>query len=219
MSPSPSAPIQDGSRTVSRRERRKESRPGELLDAALDLFVEHGFAATRLEDIAARAGVSKGTLYLYFDSKEALFQALVRRNLLPLIERFRLASETSELPSAVLIERTLRGWWVEFGGTRLAGLAKLVVSEAGNFPEVARFFDDEVVRPTHALLAAIVGRGIARGEFRPVDLEAAAYLWLSPLALKAIWMHALPEASRLEPDRLIAVHLDLILHTLRPVPR
>lgn len=201
--------------TLGRRERRKEARPAELLQAALELFVEHGFAATRLEDIAARAGVSKGTLYLYFTSKQDLFEALVRRTLLPLIERFRLETAASELPAIELIERALRGWWRDFGGTRLAGLANLVVAEAGNFPDVARFFDEEIVRPTHELLATIVRRGIARGEFRAVDVDAAVYLWISPLALKAIWTHALPQASRLDPERLIAVHLDLIRCALR----
>lgn len=205
-----------------RRERRKDRRPAELLDAALALFVEHGYAATRLEDIAARAGVSKGTLYLYFANKEELFKALVSENLLPLIERFRAETAASDAPAALLLRHALRTWWREFGGTRLAGLAKLVVAEAGNFPDVARFFEEEAVRPTHALLADLVRRGIERGEFRPIDVETAVYLWISPLALKAIWMNSvdrcLPDRARVDPERLIDVHLDLILAALRPTP-
>jgi AcrR family transcriptional regulator len=159
-------------------ERRKESRPAELLAAALDLFVERGYAATRLDDIASRAGVSKGTLYLYFANKEELFKALVRENIVVLLDRFRREIADSDASASALIEQFLRSWWRDFGATRLAGIAKLIMAEAGNFPEVARFFHDEVIQPNGELLGSIIGRGVERGEFRPVDVEAAAQLFL-----------------------------------------
>lgn len=214
----PSAPS-----AAPRRERRKESRPAELLAAALELFVERGYAGTRLDDIASRAGVSKGTLYLYFANKEELFKALVRENIVSRLDRFRAELHGSAAPASELVGTFLHRWWQEFGGTRLAGIAKLIMSEAGNFPEVARFFDDEVIRPNAELFASILTRGIERGEFRPVDVETATHLWISPLVMKAMWTHSFELCGSagvpVDPQRLLDVHIDLILAALRPVPR
>ena len=199
-------------------ERRKESRPGELLTAALDLFVERGFAAARLDDVAARAGVSKGTLYLYYSSKEDLFKAVVRQNIVPLIEEFRAAVEDSDDPASILLQRFFPGWWERFGATRLAGIAKLIIAEAGNFPEVARFFHEEVVLPNSLLLGSIVRRGIDAGDFREVDVEAAVHLWMAPVVLKAIWAHSIapccPGQMEIPIDRFLAAHTDCILASL-----
>ena len=143
--------VLDSTHTEPRR-RRKEARPGELTAAALDLFVEKGFAATRLDDVALRAGVSKGTLYLYFDSKEALFKAVVEEGIVP----FLVAAEqkTAEYEGATidLLRSLLFGWWEQIGATRLAGVTKLVISESHNFPEVARYYHDRVVLRGSALL-------------------------------------------------------------------
>jgi AcrR family transcriptional regulator len=216
---SPDSPP-SGSAPPPRWERRKESRPAELLAAALDLFVERGYAATRLDDIASRAGVSKGTLYLYFANKEELFKALVRENIVTLLDRFRLEIESSDEPSAALIEHFLRAWWRDFGATRLAGLAKLIMAEAGNFPEVARFFHDEVIEPNGQLLGSIIARGIARGEFRSVDVEIAAHLWIAPLVMKAMWTQSFElcciAGIAVDPERLLSAHVELILAALRP---
>lgn len=213
----PSNPTLD---SPPRWERRKEHRPAELLDAALDCFVERGYAATRLEDVAARAGVSKGTLYLYYDGKVDLFKAVVRSNALPLIEAFRAQIDLSKLGSAELLAEFFEGWWRQVGETRLAGIAKLIVGEAGNFPEVTRFFFDEVTLPTWRLLGSILERGIASGEFRPIDVEAATVLWMSPLILKAIWMRSIAptcgEVEVIPTDRFIEAHTELVLAALRP---
>jgi len=215
----PPDPTPAGTAHVPRWERRKESRPAELLAAALELFVERGYAATRLDEVAARAGVSKGTLYLYFESKEELFKAVVRETIVPLIDAYRRDVEGSGEPSAVLLERFFREWWERFGATRLAGLAKLIIAEAGNFPEVARFFHDEVIEPNGAVLAAIIERGVARGEFVPVDVRTSVHLWMAPLVLKAIWAHSLdalcPAASRVEPEEFLVAHARLVLASLR----
>ncbi len=207
---------------AARWERRKQSRPGELLGAALELFVERGYAATRLDEVAARAGVSKGTLYLYFESKEELFKAVVRETIVPLIDAYRRDVEGSGEPSAVLLERFFREWWERFGATRLAGLAKLIIAEAGNFPEVARFFHDEVIEPNGAVLAAMIERGVARGEFVAVDVRTAVHLWMAPLVLKAIWAHSLdalcPPQARVEPEEFLLAHTRLVLASLRREP-
>ncbi len=201
-------------------ERRKESRPAELLGAALELFVERGYAATRLDEVAARAGVSKGTLYLYFASKEEIFKAVVRDTIVPRIDELRRGAERAAPASAELLRDFLADWWDHFGASRLGGLAKLIVAEAGNFPEVARFFHDEVIGPHGEVLVSIIERGIRRGEFAPVDARVAAHLWIAPLALKAIWTHSMdalcPAELRVAPDRLLRTHIEFVLAALRP---
>jgi len=208
------------SELAPRWERRKERRPAELLAAALDCFVERGFAATRLDDVAARAGVSKGTLYLYYAGKDELFMAVVRENIIPLIEEFRREVTISSASSAELLKRFLLGWWERAGETKLAGIAKLIVAEAGNFPDVARFFHEEVTLPNHQLLAGIIERGIRAGEFRSVDAEATAQLLLAPLVLRAIWNHSIqPCCADICPvsnQRMLTAHLDMTLQGLKP---
>src|SRR5262249_50535112 len=157
-------------------------RPTEILSAALASFAERGFAATRLDDVATRAGVTKGTLYLYFDSKEELFKAVVRQELVPNIERAEAMVANSAAPGAVLLGRLIR----LFSGviqSPLSAIPKLVLTEAGNFPDLARFYADEVVDRGKGLLRSVIERGIRTGEFRPVDTESAVLCIIAPLLL------------------------------------
>jgi TetR/AcrR family transcriptional regulator len=202
-----------------RRTRRKQARPGELLEAALALFVEKGFAATRVEEVAARAGVSKGTLFLYFPSKEELFKAVVREN-----ASRHLADAMREVAgyagsSAELLQEFVRRWWTQYGGTPAAGLTKLIMSEAANFPELARYYQDEVVQPGHELVRRIVQRGIERGEFRPLDPALASHLILAPLVQLVIWRFSLapcgPAGQQPDPPVLLDLHADMIVRGLR----
>jgi TetR/AcrR family transcriptional regulator len=144
------------SETSPRRERRKEARPGELLDAALDLFVEKGFSATRADEVAARAGVSKGTLFLYFQSKEDLFKAVVRENIANNFPTWEEELQTFNGSSADMLRYAMVSWWERIGKTRASGIAKLVMSEAQNFPEIAAFYQDEVIKPGNALIRRIL---------------------------------------------------------------
>lgn len=195
-------------------ERRKDDRPGDLLAAALVEFTERGYAATRLDDVAARAGVSKGTLYLYYPGKEALFQAVVRESLVPLLSDYESSLASSDASSAQQLEAFFRDWWRYFGSTQLAGLCKLIVAESSNFPEVARFFQEEVVGPEMRLLGGIIERGIARGEFRRVDVECLVQISLSPMVMRAIWQHSIEPVCRvdhIELDRFLACHLEQLL--------
>jgi TetR/AcrR family transcriptional regulator len=124
----------------AKRERRKEARPGELLDAALDLFVEKGFAATKSEEVAARAGVSKGTLFLYFPSKEELFKAVIRENISGRFPEWNQEFEDFEGSSADMVRYCMKAWWERVGATRASGITKLMISEARNFPDIAAFY-------------------------------------------------------------------------------
>src|SRR5574339_547168 len=139
---------------AARRERRKQARPGELLDAALDLFVEKGFAATRSEEVAARAGVSKGTLFLYFPSKEELFKAVVRENISGRFKEWHEEFDSFQGTTAEMVRYCMRAWWERIGATRASGITKLIISEARNFPDIAAFYQQEVIRPGTELIRA-----------------------------------------------------------------
>ena len=227
---SDSAPVDSAAKTAAgkrrprgpRWERRKDSRPSELLDAALEIFVERGYAAARLEDVAAKAGVSKGTLYLYYDNKEELFKAVVRRSIAPLIAETREMIERSDKDSEALLAQFLQTWWARYGGTRLAGITKLVIGEAGNFPEMARFFNAEVVGGNHELITMILRRGVARSDFREIDVDAVARCVMAPLVLRSIWANSIEpccgSAGTIDPQRFLAHHLDMLLRALRAEP-
>ncbi|WP_198972925.1 TetR/AcrR family transcriptional regulator, partial [Xylophilus sp. ASV27] len=118
-----------------KRERRKEARPGELLEAALDVFVEKGYAAARVDEVAARAGVSKGTLFLYFPSKEELFKEVIRKNISGLYANWSAEIDCFTDTTAEMLAYALQEWWRLVGSTKMAGICKLMEAEAGNFPE------------------------------------------------------------------------------------
>lgn len=164
-----------------RRSRRKEARPGELLDAALDLFVTKGYAATKVEEVARQAGVSKGTLFLYFPSKQELFKAVVRHVLADQLAEWDLELDAYQHDTAALIHYCYEVWWLRIGSTKACGLSHLVMAEAHNFPEIAAFYRQEVVVPGNHLLERVLQRGIARGELRPIDLSYGVTLVLAPL--------------------------------------
>lgn len=195
--------------------RRKALRPGEILAAALACFGERGFAATRLEDVAARAGVTKGTLYLYFPSKEELFKAVVRQSLVPNIARAEAMVAQSTEPSPALLEKLLLHW-AELGATPLGAIPKLILTEAGNFPDLARFYLDEVVHRGIALFQLVLRRGIERGEFRPLDTDLVARCTFAPLLLAMLWRHSFEvhEARALDLATLCLTHMDLLNHGL-----
>jgi AcrR family transcriptional regulator len=170
--------------------RRKEARPVEILDAALEEFVARGFAATRLDDIARRAGCTKGTIFLYFATKEELFKAVVREYVVPRIQRAEQAVDEHDGPVRDLLEKVVRARWEGLLNSNLSGLPKLMFSEAGNFPDLVRFYHDEVVTRSQAVVRRILELGIARGEFRDVDVHSVALVTASPMLMAALWKHS-----------------------------
>ena len=201
-----------------KRSRRKEARPGELLEAALDLFVEKGFAATRVDDVAARAGVSKGTLFLYFPSKEELFKAVVRENIVGRFTEWNTELETFVGTTSEVLAYCYQVWWERFGATKASGITNLMFSEAQNFPEIAQFFQQEVILPGRALIRRILQRGMERGEFRQMDLEYGTYIVLAPMMFLMLWNNsmgpcALPDEN-FSPEQYIRSQIDNILHGL-----
>lgn len=202
------------------RQRRKEARPQELLAAALELFVEKGFAATRSEEVAQRAGVSKGTLYLYYPSKEELFKAMVRESLSSRIVEAGVMIARFEGPTPELLRGVMHMWWTEVGMSSAGGITKIMMAEARNFPELASFFHEEVIAPTQALLAQVIQRGIDRGEFRPVSPMLTVQVLIGPMLHLVLFQHSFGACALHlpceNPAEVLALELDLLLHGLCP---
>lgn len=200
-------------------ERRKDARPQELLAAAIDLFVEHGFAATRLEDVARRAGVSKGTLYLYFTNKEELFKAVVRESILPFLGKAELSVAEFDGHSADLLRSVVMNWSRQIGQSKASGLGKLMLAEAVNFPELARFYREEVMSRTVRMISSILERGVNRGEFRSFDITQMTQVLIAPMMMLNVWKHSAVapcDCSDLQPQVFLDNLLDLTLNGLLP---
>lgn len=201
-----------------KRERRKEARPGELLDAALSLFVSKGFSATKVENVAASAGVSKGTLFLYFSSKEDLFKAVIRANLADHFPAWNKEFEQFLGTTPAMLEYAMVSWWQRIGSTDASGITKLVMSEANNFPEVVQFYDQEVIRPGHELFQRILQRGIDRGEFVVFNTEQAVHSLVSAIVYVTMWKHALAcnnSHNNLHPETFLRNHVELMVQAWR----
>ncbi len=201
------------------RQRRKEARPQELLQAALSLFDEKGFAATRIDEVARHAGVSKGTLYLYYPSKEDLFKAVVRQNLSSLIAEGQQMAAGFEGSSAELLRCLMQAWWERVGATPVAAIHKIVLAEVRNFPELAQFYADEVIVPADRLFTAAVQRGVDSGEFRNLPLHEVAQALIAPMIFMALQRHSfgccpVHGGVDVDPATTLQTHLDLLLRGL-----
>jgi TetR/AcrR family transcriptional regulator len=210
--------IDDAAIKSPRWERRKESRPKELLAAALDVFVDKGYAAARLEDVANNAGVSKGTLYLYFKNKEDLFKTVLQESIIPLINQFADEVKDSALGCDDLIRLFFQQWWIRFGSTKLSGICKLMTAEAGNFPELATFFQQEIIEQNNRLLGSLVQRGIDAGEYKVARLDLALHLWMAPLVMHTVWCNSVGRCLPERPfgdEEYVAQHIEFVLATLK----
>jgi AcrR family transcriptional regulator len=200
--------------TKPRWRRRKDARPEEIISAALEVFADRGFAATKLEDVARRAGVTKGTIYLYFENKEALFKALIRQTIVPVLAQGEELAKSFTGSARELFERLVREYWRLVGETSLVGIPKLMMAEANNFPELARFYYEEVVTRGHRLMAGVLERGIKAGEFRPVNVAVATKLAMAPVMHAVIARRAfsacMPEGF--DVAKYLDTHIDLYLH-------
>jgi len=202
--------------TPARWRRRKEARPQEILEAALMVFAEKGYAAARMDDIAARAGVTKGTIYLYFDNKEAVFKTLVRDSIGDTFARVVEAAERFEGSASDLLRLMLRTIGQFVRASDRVVLPKIVIGELGNFPELMRFYREEVVEKGLATLGSVISRGVARGEFRDIAPEHAARLCIAPILLAAVWRttFARIDSETYDLEGLIETHIDVLLRGL-----
>lgn len=202
-------------------ERRKEARPQELLAAAVDIFVERGFSSTRLEDVARRAGVSKGTLYLYYANKEDLFKAVVRQTILPMLGEAESSVAEFEGHSADLLRSIILSWWHRVGATKASGISKLILAEADNFPDLARFYQQEVMSRGMRMISSMLERGVARGEFRAIDIAQTSQVLIAPMLMLSTWQHTIAPCERcdLQPEAFLSAFLDITLHGLVPAQK
>lgn len=197
--------------------RAPDDRPREILDAALALFVEKGFAATRLDDVAKNAGLSKAAIYLYFDDKIALFQGVVRQAVSINLGTVQALAKAHRGPVAELLPVIIEFMASRIEETPMASVAKLVIAESRAFPEIGRFYLKEVIGRGLPLLEELIARGIAQGEFRKVDPALTVRTLVGALLLAGVWKTVFEPigGKKLDVKALARHHADLMLHALR----
>lgn len=194
--------------------RRKDARPAEIVAAALDVFAEKGFAAARIEDIARRAGISKGALYLYFPTKEDVFRAVVRDAVAPNVEALQAQLGAADVSFPDLLRRMLPQLAQMIVTTRLPAVAKMVVGESGNFPELARVWYDDVVGKAVGMLSSLIEHAQRRGEIRPGEPYIHAFSLVGPVLMGLLWRETFTPIGGTEID-LPAVarqHIETVLN-------
>ena len=192
---------------------RAEDRPREICTAALDVFAQKGFAAARLDEIARRAGVSKGTLYLYFKDKEDLFRAVVRDTVAPNIEVIRASLAGAEMTFTDVIRQFLPRFAEITGRVPVGAVAKMVIGESRNFPELAKVWHDHVASRAIGMIAELIERAQARGEVRPGDPRLHAFTLMGPMVLGLLWRETLQPAGGavLDLEALARQHAESVL--------
>jgi AcrR family transcriptional regulator len=195
---------------------RKVAGPDDILAAALRVFAETGFSRARLEDVAREAGVSKATLYLYFDSKQAIFEALVRSAVVPNVERLEALVAAAQGSSADLLRTLVQAIARAVIESELSAFPKLIIAEAANFPDLAQFYRAQVIERVLGVLASIVARGIASGEFRPIDPGLAARLVIAPLLFSTLWKTCFLRDGDpgFDPAPLLSLHVETLIRGL-----
>ncbi len=194
--------------------RRAEARPDEILDAALAVFTEKGFDAARVDDIAARADISKGAVYLYFDSKEALLRGLIEREVAPVAQRLRaLADAGGDDPTATL-QLVIAAATHLVNEPRIFATPKLVLSVASRFAEIAEFYRKRVLDEAVGAIAALHRRGVKTGVFRDADSDTVARMVMGPIFIYAIRKHVLGAKDRTTPQVRAAAHVEILFEGL-----
>jgi AcrR family transcriptional regulator len=198
------------------RQRRKEQRPGEIVEAALQEFARHGFAATRLEDVAERAGVTKGTIYFYFKDKEELFKAATRSALLPALKEIETLSSDFEGSAEDLLRAHFRAFYaLLIKNPRARQIMRLLIAEGPQFPELVDFYYRDVVSRGISVLRRVIERGIARHEFRRTRALEFPQVVFGPVVGAMIWTLLMHEKHPLDFDAYARAHLDLVLNGLK----
>ncbi len=203
------------------RRRAPDERPQQILDAALAEFGEQGLAGARLDDIARRAGIAKGTIYLYFPNKEELFREVVRQTIVTRLDELRREfGEPGDGTATEQLRAYMRSWWATVTRPAFRTVYRLVVGELHRFPELLAFYLDEVAGRAKALHADVIARGVATGEFRAFDPAAASRIIASSFVTHALWVSTvLPATSAvgtLDHDTVFAQLESFVLAALRP---
>jgi AcrR family transcriptional regulator len=196
--------------------RRAEARPDEILEAALEEFNARGFDAARMEDVARRAGISKGAIYLYFPSKMALLEALIEAKVAPLARQAQTlaAAGAADPLTALRVLATMAAHRMR--DPKVFAVPRLVIGLSGRFPELAEYYRKNVVEMARGALEALIEAGMRTGAFRTVDKDAAVRAFVGPLFFEAMWTHVLGGESALgNPEKLIEQQFDILIEGLR----
>jgi len=199
----------------TRRRERKDTRPQEIVAAAFEEFAAKGYAATRLEDVASRARVSKGLPYLYFKTKEELFKAVIRSVITPLFDAMRERMLTTDMSCEAFLKGPFLSFVQELVGSRRVLIARLLIAEGHKHPELTGFYYEQVIAKGRETLQAFIDRGIERGEFKPTPLRDFPQLIIAPALLAVIWRTLFERHHHLDTNALLKTHIDLILDAIR----
>ena len=198
-----------------------EERPQQILAAAFEEFGEHGLAGARLDDIARRAGVAKGTIYLYFPNKEVLFKEMIRHTVVARLEQAELELDALTGTAAEQVGEYMRRWWAYLETPEFQTVYRLLHGELHRFPDLAQFYADEVIVRSHELVRALITRGVERGEFRPVDINVTARILAGMLITHSVWVcqqQLFKQPFTVRREYLLEQLTDFFLHALRPTP-
>lgn len=200
---------------VSKRELQKEARRNEIIDAAFAEFTSRGFTSTRLDDVAERAGIGKGTIYLYFDSKESLFEEVVRQNLFP--ARDAAANLVAEFTGSAseLLTLHLQNFYSLLKNEKVPPLMAMVIGEANRFPKLTDFIFREMISKNQEIMKSIIRRGIESGEFRETNIVTYTQILIAPAVISAIWKLQFETILPIDLDEFAQTHIDIILNGLK----
>ena len=193
-----------------RYQRRKEDRPQEITEAAFEAFAEHGYSATKVEDVARRAGVSKGLMYLYFKTKEELFKAVIRSIVIPRVDLLEEQLETSELSAEEFIRGPVLSFMKRIPGSPVSVVVRLMIAEAPKHPDLVEFYWDNVASRGMGALQALLERGVRNGEFRRTAVNDLPQLLIAPVIMSVVWGVVFSNRS-LDTDKLIETNIEMIL--------
>ena len=197
-----------------RYQRRKEDRPQEITDAAFSAFAEKGYAATKVEEVAHRAGVSKGLLYLYFRTKEELFKAVVRSVVIPRVDALERELDQSEMSAEAFIRGPVTEFMKRVPGSPVSVVIRLMISEAQKHPDLVEFYWENVASRGLSALRRMLERGVQRGEFRRSAVNELPQLLLAPVMMSVVWGVVFSNRP-LDTDRLIETNMDMILNYIK----
>jgi AcrR family transcriptional regulator len=198
-----------------KRRERRDTRPQEIVAAAFEEFAANGYAGTRLEDVAARARVSKGLPYLYFKTKEALFRAVIKSVITAHFDVMRQKMETTALSSEEFLKGPFLAFLQELVCSKRAFIARLLIAEGHKHPELTKFYYDQVVSRGIETLTRLIDRGVERGEFRPTRLRDFPQLLIAPALTAILWRALFERHHHLDTDGLLATNIDLLTDAIR----
>jgi len=202
---------------VQKWQRRKDERPTEILDAALELFGTKGFVSTKIDDIAKQAGVSKGTVYLYYPSKETLFKEMVYVLMLPRIKEVELYISNYQGKQTELLILIINRWWQTIKSSGLTGIPKLIISEADKFPDLTKFYVKEVIHRIHTIVVNVLNNGVKQNEFKKMNTALTARVIMSSLVYFSMWETSLKKYDKkdLKVEDMIEQQIKLVLDGIK----